>query len=188
MKFQIRVYSRFENFTNQLVVRSPRSGGTRSGCNPRERCGERSGADFATTVLQLGEGAENRSRNFQFSTDLSKTAWCCELTIFLAKTKRFLRQSKPKFSTYTELRSFAKLPVICSAFCSVGLEICRSSGGKFILFWRRAKDGREKLFCSLWFCGGWSGLQMCFSLCVGLFCLFCDEGCKKYKIGLEFYK
>ena len=140
------------------------------------------------TVLQLGEGAENRSRNFQFSTDLSKTAWCCELTIFLAKTKRFLRQSKPKFSTYTELRSFAKLPVICSAFCSVGLEICRSSGGKFILFWRRAKDGREKLFCSLWFCGGWSGLQMCFSLCVGLFCLFCDEGCKKYKIGLEFYK
>ena len=129
-----------------------------------------------------------RSRNFQFSTDLSKTAWCCELTIFLAKTKRFLRQSKPKFSTYTELRSFAKLPVICSAFCSVGLEICRSSGGKFILFWRRAKDGREKLFCSLWFCGGWSGLQMCFSLCVGLFCLFCDEGCKKYKIGLEFYK
>ena len=117
------------------------------------------------TVLQLGEGAENRSRNFQFSTDLSKTAWCCELTIFLAKTKRFLRQSKPKFSTYTELRSFAKLPVICSAFCSVGLEICRSSGGKFILFWRRAKDGREKLFCSLWFCGWCSGLQMCFFLC-----------------------
>ena len=146
------------------------------------------GLGLPITVLQLGEGAENRSRNFQFSTDLSKTAWCCELTIFLAKTKRFLRQSKPKFSTYTELRSFAKLPVICSAFCSVGLEICRSSGGKFILFWRRAKDGREKLFCSLWFCGGWSGLQMCFSLCVGLFCLFCDEGCKKYKIGLEFYK
>ena len=107
-----------------------------------------------TTFRQLGEGAENRSRNFQFSTDLSKTAWCCELTIFLAKTKRFLRQSKPKFSTYTELRSFAKLPVICSAFCSVGLEICRSSGGKFILFWRRAKDGREKLFCSLGFCVG----------------------------------
>ena len=49
MKFQIRTCSRFENFTNQLVVRSPRSGGTRSGCNPRERCGERSGADFATT-------------------------------------------------------------------------------------------------------------------------------------------
>ena len=49
VKFQIRTCSRFENFTNPLVVRSPRSGGTRSGCNPRERCGERSGADFATT-------------------------------------------------------------------------------------------------------------------------------------------
>ena len=109
------------------------------------------GLALPLTVLQLGEGAENRSRNFQFSTDLSKTAWCCELTIFLAKTKRFLRQSKPKFSTYTELRSFAKLPVICSAFCSVGLEICRSSGGKFILFWRWGKEGREKLFCRLWF-------------------------------------
>ena len=120
------------------------------------------------TVLQLGEGAENRSRNFQFSTDLSKTAWCCELTIFLAKTKRFLRQSKPKFSTYTELRSFAKLPVICSAFCSVGLEICRSRCRKFILFWRWGKEGREKLFCRLWFWCWWSGMQMCFYLSSGI--------------------
>ena len=53
VKFQIRTCSRFENFTNPLVVRSPRSGGTRSGCNPRERCGERSGADFATTFRVL---------------------------------------------------------------------------------------------------------------------------------------
>ena len=53
VKFQIRTCSRFENFTNPLVVRSPRSGGTRSGCNPRERCAERSGADFATTFCGL---------------------------------------------------------------------------------------------------------------------------------------
>ena len=57
VKFQIRTCSRFENFTNPLVVRSPRSGGTRSGCNPRERCGERSGADFATTVSGLAKVA-----------------------------------------------------------------------------------------------------------------------------------
>ena len=133
------------------------------------------------TVLQLGEGAENRSRNFQFSTDLSKTAWCCELTIFLAKTKRFLRQSKPKFSTYTELRSFAKLPVICSAFCSVGLEICRSSGGKFILFWRWGKEGREKLFCRHGFWCWWSGMQMCFYRCGGLYCSICKQTWKNLK-------
>ena len=49
----------FENFTNPLVVRSPRSGGTRSGCNPRERCGERSGADFATTEKVFAKGGLN---------------------------------------------------------------------------------------------------------------------------------
>ena len=41
------------DLANLLVVRSPRSGGTRSGCNPPNRCGERSGADFATTVCSL---------------------------------------------------------------------------------------------------------------------------------------
>ena len=64
VKFQIRTCSRFENFTNPLVVRSPRSGGTRSGCNPRERCGERSGADFATTFRRLARLRAQELINF----------------------------------------------------------------------------------------------------------------------------
>ena len=66
---------------------------------------------------------------------------------------------------------FCQYNVICSAFCSYGLEICRSSGGKFILFWRWGKGGREKLFCRLGFWCWCSGLQMCFFLCGGFFSL-----------------
>ena len=76
------------------------------------------------------------------------------------------------FFNFAPLPAFCQYNVICSAFCSVSLEICRSSGGKFILFWRRGQRGREKLFCSLGFCGGWSGLQMCFFLCSRLFYKF----------------
>ena len=44
---------------------------------------------------------------------------------------------------------------------------CKYAGealGNLFFFQRGQKEGREKLFCSLWFCGGCSGLQMYFFL------------------------
>ena len=88
------------------------------------------------------------------------------------------RQNITKFSIQSLTPHFANTMLYAVLFCACGLEICRSSGGKFILFWRRGKRGREKLFCSLWFCGWWSGLQMCFFLCGGLFYKFDFQLCK----------
>ena len=59
---------------------------------------------------------------------------------------------------------FWQYHVICCAFYSVCLEICWRGEGNLFFFQRGQKEGREKLFCSLWFCGGCSGLQMYFFL------------------------
>ena len=79
------------------------------------------------------------------------------------------------------LPAFCQYNVICSAFCSYSLWICRSSGGKFILFWRWGKEGREKLFCRHGFWCWWSGMQMCFYRCGGLYCSICKQTWKNLK-------
>ena len=82
---------------------------------------------------------------------------------------------------------FCKYHVICSAFLFRQFGNMQVSRGKFILFLRREKEGREKLFCRCGFWCGWSGLQMCFFLCGGLYSLFCVSGRKKLNYGQEFY-
>ena len=59
--------------------------------------------------------------------------------------------------------------------------MCRSRCGKFILFWRREKEGREKLFCRHGFWCGWSGMQMYFYRCRGLSCSICKQTWKNVK-------
>jgi len=59
------------------------------------------------TFWQLGEGAENRSRNLEFSTSVSKTAWCCELTIFTATNQAV-------FATYEAVKfNLSRTPLFC---------------------------------------------------------------------------
>ena len=62
--------------------------------------------------------------------------------------------------------------VMCSAFIRSICKYAGVGGGNLFFFWRWGKEGREKLFCKLWFWWGWSGLQMCFYRCGGLFSLF----------------
>ncbi len=48
--------------------------------------------------------------------------------------------------------------------------VCKYAGvgeGNLFFFLAVGKEGREKLFCRLWFWGGRSGLQMCFYHCSG---------------------
>ena len=94
------------------------------------------------------------------------------------------------------------LVIICSAFCSVGLEICRSSGGKFILFWRRGKRGRKSSFADVGFGAGGAVCKCAFSCAAGLFfllfeigqeiskivCSLSKYGCMNTKNGWQFSK
>ena len=60
---------------------------------------------------------------------------------------------------------YCKTHVICSAFMSLVLKYAGVGEENLFFFWRRGKEGREKLFCKLGFTAGFSGLQMCFFLC-----------------------
>ncbi len=127
VKFQIRTCSRFENFTNPLVVRSPRSGGTRSGCNPRERCGERSGADFATTV-RVFLWAGIKITKFSIFT---KSEYA---------NKRVLWLSTP----------LIEIPCYMLCFLSESSLFVVVGVGKFILFLALAKRGQGEALPTFW--------------------------------------
>ena len=115
VKFQIRTCSRFENFTNPLVVRSPRSGGTRSGCNPRERCGERSGADFATTGNGFAKAGLLHLK-FLLKLHQAKTIFVFSKLQKNKKRNGFLRLIMTKLSTQEKFTpAFAK-PMLCAVF------------------------------------------------------------------------
>ena len=83
-----------------------------------------------------------------------------------------LRQKKWSSSTLKLTPHFANTMLYAVLFCACGLEICRSSGGKFILFLVLAKRGKgNALFV---FSSGkrWTKNKMCIFLCGWIFCKF----------------
>ena len=147
MKFQIRVYSRFENFTNQLVVRSPRSGGTRSGCNPRERCGERSGADFATTEKVLPKKRAFDNRDSERSTSRSKNFSLFQTYKYSLEKGKFFATILPKRSKNTFNPAF--LAILC-ACCTT--QIYKNLYKNWIF--RKFKYARKEEFYATIICFG----------------------------------
>ena len=63
---------------------------------------------------------------------------------------------------------FSNTMLYAVLFYSVSCKYAGVGEGNLFFFWRRGKEGREKLFCRLGFWWGWSGLQMCFYHCGGL--------------------
>ena len=124
----------------------------------------------------------------QLITAQSKKLFRGTKLLKICGTKSFFATKKLKKFNSELNPAFCQYHVICCANFPSSLEYAGVRWENLFFFWRRGKEGREKLFCNLWFCGGWSRLQMCFCLCVGYALLIFGLRYKNYKLRCELYK